>query len=1065
MFRLFLLTLCCVVASFATAQRQFPVLPVNIDSLLDRAADPNTSREDAIRLIRKIDTIAAVYESAYPLYRGVLYMYQAFDSRLNEDRTVYQAQAKRLIEQNPKHLADSFSAQLLQLAEFYKNNKRLQEWMPIDSLLRKSVAVGGTSPDFVLLGYIYRKIERGDYRVVGNLSSYELVLTPYARDSSLNEEYRAFAFQWAKQKSVFERWKATPYYKRDEALSFKKNYEELIRKIGWLKKPMVLQNGYGTSSLNAANRQNYFQLYLQMLTDLAYWSIDDHREGVAILPLRQFLFEELLPNEFNQAYTYGKKPVVNAAQLRECYRTLARLYLNIGNGAEAFEVLMQGLKYFEENKNFTSNEKSQAFYSLYYMIPEARKIEGKFEASLKAIQRLKQFYPRPDLTDSSSIPYWNLYIDTRIQEAMLLSEHQNINAGRDSLAVLAASLGPADSSGILYNLYQWPQLQYVSMKLMGKSIEPETVRSMLLDALTTVEQANHWENVPYYYPMQLLYFIAHYRSQQKILSHVLHNLLFYTERNLRYSFIMISPEDRMRLYQQRLSDIFDVYHELLFNGELDKLPEIKEQVIRQSLFLKNALADNNQIPNQVFKTDAEMLELVEQIRQSKMDTRILTAHSELAGREAGGRDIGNASQALWLRVLSYVNTDSLYAAYDWKKIAARLTPKQVYVETVRYSNWLSDSSVSYGAYVISNKDAVKIVPLFKEAGMSKLLADPTASPQTGQLNVAGTRGLSIKGKKETTKKFRKGDKDRLGEYILSPLWAHIAGKPELLFVPDGLLNRVSMSALQWKQKDLFNYFLLRQLSGSNVLFQPRAELKKSSRALLAGGLDYGSYDKKNEALSLFNERLDWNYLPGTRSEIEKLRPMFTSAGLLPDVITGNQFSDSLRKSLPAYQLVHLASHGFYFDSSVVKDIYSRYVFKEAVRNDPLMRCGIAISKANNPDTLRSGEYDGYLLGFELANTDLRNCYLVSLSACETALGDLKNNLGVDGLSRALKLGGARHLLISLWKVPDAPTAVFMQQFYAHLFSGSTPAESLRKTQQKMSLQYPASDWAAFILVE
>ena len=136
----------------------------------------------------------------------------------------------------------------------------------------------------------------------------------------------------------------------------------------------------------------------------------------------------------------------------------------------------------------------------------------------------------------------------------------------------------------------------------------------------------------------------------------------------------------------------------------------------------------------------------------------------------------------------------------------------------------------------------------------------------------------------------------------------------------------------------------------------------------------------------------------------------------------------------------------------------------SLKNEPLFRSGIVISNANQQDT---GNYKtrGYLLGYELANTDLRNCFLISLSACETGLGDLRNNLGVDGLSRALKIGGARHLLISLWKVPDQPTAVFMEQFYKNLLGGKTPAQALRLTQGFMSRAYKAKDWAAFVLVE
>ena len=193
--------------------------------------------------------------------------------------------------------------------------------------------------------------------------------------------------------------------------------------------------------------------------------------------------------------------------------------------------------------------------------------------------------------------------------------------------------------------------------------------------------------------------------------------------------------------------------------------------------------------------------------------------------------------------------------------------------------------------------------------------------------------------------------------------------------------------------------------------------------------------------------------------------MFKSAGHTVTLSDGKSFPDSLRKKLEEYQFIHLATHGFYFDTTLAAQYYSRRWSSEAVRYEPLYRCGIALSGANNPDSVGSLETDGYLLGYEIANTDLRKCYLVSLSACETGLGDVRNNLGVDGLSRALKLGGARHLLISLWKVPDQPTTVFMQLFYKELFRGKTPATALQLAQLTMSKTYKATDWAAFILVE
>lgn len=1067
MFRYSIFALLIFISTNISAQRQFPVLPINIDSLLDLAADTKTEREKKIHYIRKIDTALAGYETNYPLYRGILYMYQALDMPDTAQRNAYRSNGITLITNNNKYLADSFSYQLMQLLEFYTDEGRKKEWLVIDTILRRSVASNSSEAKTALLNFLYNKLSTGSYDIARNLSNYEILFSPQPKDTTIEEQYANFAPHWVKLKARFELWKATPYYKRNENLSFKQNFEELIRKTGYLKEKMVLSNTYGNRRFNKDYRLIYYYIHLQLVMDLADWAINDHREGVAILPLRLFLLEDLIPNEMDAAAKAGAIPVINATQLRDGFKMLAQLYINIGIGAEAFSAAYQGVTYINDYKPFSEEERLDAFYGLYYLFAETRKTEGKYESAMKAIVQLKKYYPAPVSVSINETNYWNLFIDVRLQEVEILQAQNKHIEAQDSLNNLFNQLAPldSDSSEMLYDLYQWPRLQYMTIKMISGKTSWETARSTLLDALTTIEQKNNWENVPYYYSLQSLYFIAHYRSKNEILKHVLYNLLFYTERNLKYTFISLSPEDRIRLYEQRLSSFFDLYHELLFSGKLNDLPEIKEKVIAQSLFLKNALADNNMLPNHIFKTDSAMLDLIERIRKQRMRSNFLAGHFNMLSTDREYSDLSQ-TQSLWLHVLKYVDTDSIYTASSWKNISTTLKPHQVYIETVRYNTWLSDSSANYGAYIINTNNEISTVQLFKEDALITLLKDPSASPQTGLLNTSGTRGLTIKGKKESaTKKFRKGDTDKLGLYILTPIWKHVSGKKELLIVPDALLNRISFAALQWNKKELFSHVLLRQLSGSNVLFNPVLPLSTKAETLLAGGLNYEAGNATAKDFNLLNENVKWNYLPGTKLETEKLQSIFKNAGHTTTTLTGHEFHDSLRNSLTDYNIIHLATHGFYFDSTAVKQLYAKLINKEAIKNDPMMRCGIAVSFANQPIKTGRAESDGYLFGFELANTDLRNCYLISLSACETGLGDLRNNLGVDGLSRALKLGGARHLLISLWKVPDAPTAVFMQHFYKNLFAGKTPAQALRLTQQIMSVSYPASDWAAFILVE
>jgi CHAT domain-containing protein len=58
--------------------------------------------------------------------------------------------------------------------------------------------------------------------------------------------------------------------------------------------------------------------------------------------------------------------------------------------------------------------------------------------------------------------------------------------------------------------------------------------------------------------------------------------------------------------------------------------------------------------------------------------------------------------------------------------------------------------------------------------------------------------------------------------------------------------------------------------------------------------------------------------------------------------------------------------------------------------------------------------------------------LVTLSACETALGRDAGGEGFVGFTQALLMSGARSVCLSLWKVDDAATALLMQRFYANL---------------------------------
>jgi CHAT domain-containing protein len=73
--------------------------------------------------------------------------------------------------------------------------------------------------------------------------------------------------------------------------------------------------------------------------------------------------------------------------------------------------------------------------------------------------------------------------------------------------------------------------------------------------------------------------------------------------------------------------------------------------------------------------------------------------------------------------------------------------------------------------------------------------------------------------------------------------------------------------------------------------------------------------------------------------------------------------------------------------------------------------------------------------------------LVVLSGCRTANGREVPGEGLEGLSRAFFLAGARTVMGSLWSVEDRETSLLMRRFYRNLIrDGVGPAAALREAQ-------------------
>jgi CHAT domain-containing protein/tetratricopeptide (TPR) repeat protein len=287
-----------------------------------------------------------------------------------------------------------------------------------------------------------------------------------------------------------------------------------------------------------------------------------------------------------------------------------------------------------------------------------------------------------------------------------------------------------------------------------------------------------------------------------------------------------------------------------------------------------------------------------------------------------------------------------------------------------------------------------------------------------------------------------------------PLRPHLGGAKAVVVSPDGVLCQFPLAALPGgKGGYLIEEVGIAQVSSAHHLFdllQPGKQ-KQPARGLLAlGGVDYGKGTR-------------YPPLPGAKAEADRVEKLFgrafptePRASLSGQGATVQAVRQALREKRPRW--LHLATRGFFEPPERVERLLKGLRARPdalALRQEqtttlaglPLLRSGLALAGANRP----AGDPRapaGVLTGQEVEGLDLRGCDLAVLSACQTALGDLKQSQGVLGLQRSFHAAGVKTMVSSLWSVHDAATMELMDEFYKRLWGNQKVSrlEALRQAQ-------------------
>lgn len=405
----------------------------------------------------------------------------------------------------------------------------------------------------------------------------------------------------------------------------------------------------------------------------------------------------------------------------------------------------------------------------------------------------------------------------------------------------------------------------------------------------------------------------------------------------------------------------------------------------------------------------------------------------------------------------------------WEDVRDELKNGEVAIEFVRFHrgkdirNW-SDYKAIYCALVLKqDSESPEFVELFAEEELSKILGE---QPSTNEDYIEHLYGK------------RKNPATELYDLIWKPLEPTLGNAKQVYLSPAGLLHKISFPALAIEKgkylEDRHGFEIL--TSTARIAERKGFSIMDNENFTLIGGVKYDSDSTKDRI---------WTYLPGTKTESERIRELASSAHWDVTYLSDQEATEEMFKTTAASShILHVATHGFFYpepqdqmDSASVEVGEVKFRSRGGSRGfgvemflanrNPLMRSGIVLAGANdvwNRKKHAKGD-DGVLTAQEVSNLDMRKTGLVVLSACETGLGEIHGAEGVYGLQRAFKMAGVKFLIISLWQVPDAETVEFMTTFYQNLTDGMSIREAFNDTQRKMRDKYDPYFWAAFVLVE
>lgn len=542
----------------------------------------------------------------------------------------------------------------------------------------------------------------------------------------------------------------------------------------------------------------------------------------------------------------------------------------------------------------------------------------------------------------------------------------------------------------------------------------------------------------------------------------------YMRNEMKQSFVYMSEDQREQFWHKQnetLNQVLCLNHERpSFNSEVGIVSPTMTQWDDKAVILYDAAiiqkgilleASRNIIDAIAESGDENLINKYNRLREIKM----LVSTHKVGDIDALNEEIANIEHEL-ITSVRQVDNHLKYLNIDWCDVRDALGDKDVAIEFICSED---NGRMYYSAEILrSYYDQPRHVSLFSLDKNKSLYFDLTEP-----------------------------------DLLLWPkILPFLEDATNIYFAASGDLHKLSVEYLKIddinRMNDLFN---IHRLSSTRYLAQDRINYNIASASLWGGmnyNLDaeymeyYAEIGAKEESVSrAMSQTVDklsmWNYLPGTKQEVENIVYILNDGDIQTNVYIGDEGVEETFKmqSSNSSDLLHVATHGFYIaeqEKPNTKFSGFNYMGKDRSMTDS----GLIFSGANNVlldgVTISDSIDDGILTSAEIASMDLRNTNIVVLSACQTGQGEITGE-GVFGLQRAFKKAGVDTILMSLQNVDDNATKTLMTSFYAHLIEGKSKSEALYLAQRVVmnskfyapdGREYSGADpkyWAPFILLD